>query len=492
MDVLPAPVVQRSLQKRQRTTAFAVFVALLAVLLSGLLLTRTAINGSLLATLAGLGLDPLRGEFAAVLLQTILVSLVAALLSRLRFTVSLAGIAFFCVCYLADFLGDVTQPLHDPGGLLEPLDKLALLHTVLMMLALATLGSCIGIALGRGLAHVLVDPVFSLLSYLRHSEVPVAEDETLSTHSFPLLPYRSRMILGLLQGLALLIAFLLAFSSLNLFVYGPDVALHLSPTLGGLNISQNALVSDSYISHAMGGQKRTFVVYLPPSYNTSAAKTRRYPVLYLLHGSPGQQTNWMTGGKAGQSEETLSTLGKAPELILVMPDGNGRGGETSEWGNSGDGKQLLENAIVDDLIPYVDQKYRTIPDAAHRGIGGLSMGGFGAANIGIHHPDLFGFIIALGGYYHADGTVWGKNPAYLRANSPAEVLPQQKQAWHIHYYIGGATKDDLYQEFVKFAQELKQLHIPYTFESLNGYHAWPVWQVEFYHALEWLQTIVPS
>ena len=94
----------------------------------------------------------------------------------------------------------------------------------------------------------------------------------------------------------------------------------------------------------------------------------------------------MHGGKAGQSEDTLSSLGKAPELILVMPDGNGRGGTTSEWGNSGDGKQLLENALVDDLVPYVDHKYRTLADAAHRGIGGLSMGGFGAAKLAFTIP----------------------------------------------------------------------------------------------------------
>jgi enterochelin esterase-like enzyme len=495
MDASSGSTVQGAL-KKYSTLLFATLVALLAVLLSSLLLTQTAINATLVATLAGLGLDPLRGLFVSSLLFTLLISLIAAFLSRLRLVVLLGALIFFSVSYFANFLWNVTRPLHDPGGLLEPLDKLALLHTTLIIFALVILTSCIGIALGLGLAHVLVDPLLRLASYLRHqrSELPLSPSPEVTSLSPPLskkIPTRSQVVGGLAQALTLLAVLILATRSINLFVYGPDVSLHLSPALKGLNSSQNALVYDSYISLALHGQKRTFIVYLPPSYTMPSARTRRYPVLYLLHGSPGQQTNWMTGGKAGQSEDTLSSLGKAPELILVMPDGNGRGGTTSEWGNSGDGKQLLENALVDDLVPYVDYKYRTLADAAHRGIGGLSMGGFGAANIGIHHPDIFGFIIALGGYYHADGPIWGNNPSYLRANSPTDVLLTQKSAWYTHFYIGAATKDALYPDSVKFVHELKQLHIPYTFEVLPGYHAWPVWQVEFYHALKWLHTIIP-
>jgi enterochelin esterase-like enzyme len=212
------------------------------------------------------------------------------------------------------------------------------------------------------------------------------------------------------------------------------------------------------------------------------------PYARLCIRSPGSEHDWLTGGKADQSADTLIARGKIPELILILPDGNGRPGETSEWGNSFDGRQLMETFVAVDLVRYVDRHYRTLADAAHRAIGGLSMGGFGAMNIAVHHPEIFGFVISLGGYYHAQGSVWGNNAAYLRANSPADVLPGEKWAWNLRMYIGAATKDQpYYTEARQFVQELMQLHITYHFDVQNGYHTWNVWQTQLYHALLWLQ-----
>lgn len=108
-------------------------------------------------------------------------------------------------------------------------------------------------------------------------------------------------------------------------------------------------------------------------------------------------------------------------------------------------------------------------------------------NIALHHPDIFGYVISLGGYYIAEGTVWGNNTAYIRANSPADILPGDKQTWKLHMYLGAATKDEPYfQDTMRFVHELTQLHIPYTLDIQNGYHAWNVWQIQLYHALLWL------
>jgi enterochelin esterase-like enzyme len=478
--------------KPVQKVAWSVLVVL-AVLVVFRLLLYKALNGALLTLLVSFGLDPQRGSFVSTLLLTIVVCLASALFSRQRSIIVLGGVLFFVSSYFRVFLLAVLQPVHDPGGLLEPLDIQALLHTSLTMFALAILASAIGMALGRGLARTLIDPVVHLFVFLYQKRRGMQEGgmrgELREERAAPGL----RLVGELSLAAGFIVVALLALGSVNLFVYAPDVDLHIVPTLTyqtakGRVPLQSTTLYDSYRSSAMGGKIRTFVIYLPPTYNLPEDKTRRYPVLYLLHGSPGQQTNWLTGGGAGQSEDILSSLGKAPQMILVMPDGNGRAGETSEWGNSGDGKQLLENAIVDDLVPYVDRKYRTLTDARHRAIGGLSMGGFGAANIGIHHPSLFGSIIALGGYYHADGKIWGTNPAYLRANSPATDLLQQKQAWRSHYFIGGATKDDLYGDSQRFASELKQLRIAYTFDTESGYHSWKVWHVELYNALQWLNT----
>ena len=210
-------------------------------------------------------------------------------------------------------------------------------------------------------------------------------------------------------------------------------------------------------------------------------------MLYLLHGSPGQAHDCITAGKANQSADTLIALGKIPELIMVLPDGNGRPGATSEWANTYDQRQLIESYVVNDVVRYIDSKYRTIPDAANRAIGGLSMGGFGAINIAVHHPDIFGSVISLGGYYYAEGGIWGNNAAYMQQNSPADVLPAKKQAWKLLFFLGAGTQDQpYYTDTQQFAQELSGLHIPYHLDIQQGYHSWAFWQTQMYNALLWL------
>jgi S-formylglutathione hydrolase FrmB len=116
------------------------------------------------------------------------------------------------------------------------------------------------------------------------------------------------------------------------------------------------------------------------------------------------------------------------------------------------------------------------------------MGGFGAMNIAVHHPTIFGTVISLGGYYRAEGAIWGHNAAYMQQNSPLNVLPHDRSAWKLHMYIGAATKDQpYYKDAQQFIQVLHKLHIPYHFDLQNGYHSWRVWQVQMYNALGWIK-----
>jgi len=173
---------------------------------------------------------------------------------------------------------------------------------------------------------------------------------------------------------------------------------------------------------------------------------------------------------------------------MVFPDGNGRPKVTSEWADSFDRGQLMETYVARDLVQYIDRHYRTIPDPAHRAIGGLSMGGFGAMNIAEHHPNVFGSVISLGGYYKAEGGIWGKNVAYMRANSPLLTFPRSKAAWKLHIYLGAATKDQPYYNDTKdFMRMLATLHISYRFDLENGFHRWRVWDLQMYNALHWLK-----
>jgi len=473
----------------------------LIAFLSALFLFSAPVMGGITTTIINLGLDPLRAQLVAALLLVAGAALIGAALGRQRVGAIVgAGIAFW-PGYLANFIHLEQQPTYDPGGRLEGLDQQALLHTAVVMVALALLSGFIGAAVGKALSEVLFDPFYALgtLMWNRFFRAGRAMSPlaTKATIPLPTRPKSAIEMIGSWLGVTIMVILLvLASRSGDLFLFSPDVGLHSVPALSMAHDfasgapAQGTIVEDSLVSPALGGQKRTFLVYLPLSYSTQVGRTRRYPTLYLLHGSPGSEQDWVKGGKAAQSADTLIAQAEIPELIMIFPDGNGRSGGTSEWGNSFDKRQLIETFVVVDLVNYVDHKYRTIADTAHRAIGGLSMGGFGAVNIAVHHPNIFGSVISLGGYYHAEGSIWGNNAAYIQANSPAVVLPHEQLAQKLHMYIGAATKDKPYYSYAKqFVQELTKLHIKYHLDVQNGYHAWNIWQVQLYNALLWLHWV---
>jgi len=127
-------------------------------------------------------------------------------------------------------------------------------------------------------------------------------------------------------------------------------------------------------------------VYLPPSYSTD--KSRRYPVVYLLHGYGGRDDTF-NGRLATLPDSSDSDIkaGTIREMIVVMPNSFTlhKGSMYSSSVTTGD----WESYIADDLVAYIDKHYRTIPNRLSRGLGGHSMGGYGALRIGMHRPDVF-------------------------------------------------------------------------------------------------------
>jgi S-formylglutathione hydrolase FrmB len=120
-------------------------------------------------------------------------------------------------------------------------------------------------------------------------------------------------------------------------------------------------------------------VLLPDGYGTS---TKRYPVLYLLHGALADYRSWTDAGNA-------EAITAGAPLIVVMPDG-GQGGWYTNWLNRGaGGPPEWERFHIDELVPWIDDHYRTIAARDGRAMAGLSMGGFGAMSYAGRHPDLF-------------------------------------------------------------------------------------------------------
>jgi S-formylglutathione hydrolase FrmB len=133
-------------------------------------------------------------------------------------------------------------------------------------------------------------------------------------------------------------------------------------------------------------------IILPADYYSSPAK--RYPVLYLLHGSPGDPCDYFNSTSFPQFNALKSTLG----MITVIPDGGARGWYAN-WRDQSTaaGAQRWEDFEVQQVIPFIDANLRTLADRQHRAVAGISMGGFGALHLAQLHPDLFGQVASMSG-----------------------------------------------------------------------------------------------
>jgi S-formylglutathione hydrolase FrmB len=462
-------------------TRFSHLISMGVAFLAGLFLLLGSPGSDLSTMVVTTGLDGARADLVAALLLTSLAALVGAISRQSRAGALFgASLAFGCG-YLAHFIQNALQPTYDPAGNLEQLNALALLSRSCTLAALALLAAFIGTTVGGALAQILLDPLVQLFKRgWRRKPLPAGQKRS-AWQGLPLLG-------AWLRALALGAIFVMSIGSRDLFLYAPDVNVHtIMPAKVNRALAAHGTILTDHLVSQSTRREQTFLLYLPPSYFLEQARTKRYPVLYLLHGSPGAAQDWFVAGQANTSADALITMSRISEVILVLPDGNGLPGMTSEWADSWNRAQLIETYVSHELVSYVDQHYRTLADASHRAIGGLSMGGFGAMNMAIHHPDVFGRVLSFGGYYQAEGAIWGKNVAYQQANSPLITIRQNQQAQKLHIYLGAASEDQpYYNDTRQFAHTLDELHIPYAFDVLSGHHSWNVWQSQLYHALLWL------
>src|SRR5215203_4333254 len=181
--------------------------------------------------------------------------------------------------------------------------------------------------------------------------------------------------------------------------------------------------------------EQSFVVYLPPSYDTSPAK--RYPTLYLLHGFTASNKVWTNGSPGINLQPLMDEMikgGKIREMIVVAP--NGRNAYQGAFYTNSTVTGNWEDYIYRDLVQSVDASYRTIARAESRGIAGHSMGGYGAMSLAMKHPDVFSAVYALSPCcLGMEGDFTSENPAWMktiRLTSRDQIKPQPK------------SKDDFY------------------------------------------------
>ncbi|MBI5800828.1 MAG: esterase family protein [Verrucomicrobia bacterium] len=177
----------------------------------------------------------------------------------------------------------------------------------------------------------------------------------------------------------------------------------LMPEVKGANLHYKTFDSKA------AGEKVSYLLYLPPGYETS--KAMRYPVVYWLHGIGGSQQ-----GVPVMAERLTKAIteGKTPAMIVVYVNGMIRGG----WS---DAQFPVETVTIKELLPLIDATYRTIATREGRMIEGFSMGGSGAARWGFKYPDLFCSISIIDGALRVPGDAVGSRPA--EAPKPAEAKP---------------------------------------------------------------------
>lgn len=156
------------------------------------------------------------------------------------------------------------------------------------------------------------------------------------------------------------------------------------------NVPQGQIREIYYWSEISKSMRHTFV-YTPAEYDQNP--TKRYPVLYLQHGGGENEYGWPQQGKTAQIMDNLIAAGKAVPFIIVMENGSvamprpaaPAGGMMGGFDFAG----AFGNVLVNETIPMIDSKFRTIPDSAHRAMAGLSMGGMQTKSVCLAHPDVF-------------------------------------------------------------------------------------------------------
>ena len=216
-------------------------------------------------------------------------------------------------------------------------------------------------------------------------------------------------------------------------------------------------------SKVIAGETRAIWIYTPPEY---AKTTRRYPVLYLLHGSNDTAAGWTMAGNANFVLDNLLADKKAAPMIVVMPWGHATPyGAPAPGGVTNDA--LFEDYLLKDVIPTVEARYRVAPGRQNRAIAGLSMGGGQSLRIGLGHLDLFSAVASFSGAVPGDFET--RFAALLK--DPKSANEKLKTLW-----IGCGQQDSLFGRSKSLSELLTKYQVKHVFRATDGVHNFTVWR----------------
>jgi enterochelin esterase-like enzyme len=234
------------------------------------------------------------------------------------------------------------------------------------------------------------------------------------------------------------------------------------------NVPHGEIRMKRYYSPVLDSWRR-FFIYTPAGYDEETS--RKFPVLYLLHGGGEDERGWSMQGKTDLILDNLIASKKAKPMLIVMMDGNVPGG--SMRGNS---LQQFAKELKEVVVPFVEKNYRAETDPSNRALAGLSMGGIQTLYVGIHDPQMFP---SLGVF----SSGWFRNAS--NTNEDYEYLKQYSDVFKSHvkllWIAMGGKEDIAYGNCQDMLNKLDQLQIKYDYSEYPGGHTWPVWRNNLYH-----------
>lgn len=256
---------------------------------------------------------------------------------------------------------------------------------------------------------------------------------------------------------------------------------------------ENSRVQTTPFASKLVGKTLPYNVVLPVDYDKPAARGKYYPVLYLLHGLFGHYDNWITHTK-------LSDYAVKYSMIIVTPEG----GDAWYTDSGTEPAAKYETYVIEELIPDVQRRYRTIETREGRGIAGLSMGGYGALKFGVKHPEMFVFVGSLSGALGAASwteadlrgfeAIWrtllpifGHEDSPMRRANDLHKLYRELTAERIaalpYVYLDCGTEDPLLSSSRSLAAILLERKIPHEYRRLPGKHNWQYWDAQVQEVL---------
>ncbi len=232
------------------------------------------------------------------------------------------------------------------------------------------------------------------------------------------------------------------------------------------DIAHGRLEMIEYDSQTVG-TRRKMQVYTPPGYNTD----KKYPVLYLLHGIGGDETEWQRFCTPNVILDNLIADGKAEPMIIVMPNGRAQKNDRAE-GNvyaTAPAFAAFEGDLLKDVIPAIEARYSVSRNRESRALAGLSMGGGQSLNFGLGHLDTFAWV---GGFSSAPNT---RAPAEL-APDPAAARRQLKLL-----YLSCGNKDGLIRISQGVHNYLKEHDVPHIWHVDSHGHDANTWSKNLYN-----------